>query len=128
MKVIAGSYDKVEGPVKHIPVDPLYLDVTLPPNAKFHLPVKKGYTVFAQAIEGAGCFDPMGAPAVGEETQPLYSSPFSPSDESVSRPGHTVLYGDGGMYAFMRRKEDCASFWYRGNHFTSRSRGTALSS
>ncbi|MFZ0892383.1 MAG: pirin family protein [Thermoplasmata archaeon] len=97
VKVIAGSYDKVEGPVKHIPVDPLYLDVTLPPNAKFHLPVKKGYTVFAQAIEGAGCFDPMGAPAVGEETQPLYSSPFSPSDESVSRPGHTVLYGDGDV-------------------------------
>lgn len=95
VKVIAGSYGKAEGPVKHIPVDPLYLDVTLPAEAEFRLPVKRGYTVFAQAIEGSGCFDPMGAPAVGERPAPLYDGSFSPETESTARPGHTILYGDG---------------------------------
>jgi quercetin 2,3-dioxygenase len=105
VKVIAGAYDRVEGPVRHIPVDPLYLDVTLPPETEFRHPVKQGYTVFAQALEGAGCFDPMGAPAVGEEPQPLYSSSISPSAESVSRPGHTVLYGDGDSVRIHAQEE-----------------------
>jgi quercetin 2,3-dioxygenase len=105
VKVIAGSYERVDGPVQHIPVDPLYLDVTLPAHAEFELPVKMGYTVFGQAIEGSGHFDPMGAPAVGEKRHPLYSDSISPEAESVSRPGHTVLYGDGDSVRISAQEE-----------------------
>jgi quercetin 2,3-dioxygenase len=79
VKVIAGGYEGVEGPVREIPVDPTYLDVRLPHDAEFSFPVRAGHTVFAQAIEGAGRFDPQGA------TPGL----------SAGRAGETVLFGDG---------------------------------
>jgi redox-sensitive bicupin YhaK (pirin superfamily) len=95
VKVVAGEYHKVEGPVKGIPVDPLYLDVTLPVRSRFQLPVKKGYTVFAQAIDGSGAFDPVGAPAVQEGDHPFYTAPMDPLVKSTARAGETILYGDG---------------------------------
>jgi quercetin 2,3-dioxygenase len=93
--VIAGEYHKVEGPVRHIPVDPLYLDVRLPPNATFEHEVRKGHTVFAQVVEGAGAFDPVGVPAIDEEVARLYSGDQPPAREGVTRQGETILYGDG---------------------------------
>lgn len=79
VRVIAGEYEKVHGPVTGIPVDPTYLDVTLPSGAGFDLPVHRGHTVFAQAMEGGGLFDPV-----------------DPSSRaSVGHPGETILYGDG---------------------------------
>jgi len=95
VKVIAGDYHKVEGPVKHIPVDPLYIDVTLPPNARFEEAVTPGYTVFAQTLEGAGTFDPIGLPAVREGSERLYSGDIDPSKEATCGKGETILYGDG---------------------------------
>ena len=79
VKVIAGAFDGVEGPVREIPVDPTYLDVTIPGGAEFSLPVSVGHTVFAQAIEGTGAFGPLGA-------EPGLSK---------ARAGETVLFGDG---------------------------------
>jgi redox-sensitive bicupin YhaK (pirin superfamily) len=75
VRVIAGSYDKVAGPVTGIPVDPTYLDVTLPAGAEFEVPVHRGHTAFAQPMEGGGSFAPTGS--------------------AQGRPGETVLYGDG---------------------------------
>ena len=95
VKVIAGEFEGAEGPVKHIPVDPFYFDVTLPAGATFTHPVHPGYTVFAQVMDGSGCFDPLGVPAVGEENPRLYTGDLRPEAESAATPGHTVLYGDG---------------------------------
>jgi quercetin 2,3-dioxygenase len=83
VRVIAGAYDRVAGPVTHIPVDPTYLDVSLPAHAEFELPVTPGHTVFAQPFEGSGTFDrphPGRAPTLGT-------------------PGETLLYGDGDRVA-----------------------------
>lgn len=80
VQVIAGEYHRVEGPVRHIPVDPLYIDVELPPHAEFEHPVKRGHTVFAQTVRGDGRFDPDGPP----------SAPAAPGGK-----GETILYGDG---------------------------------
>ncbi|HZY70273.1 MAG TPA: pirin family protein [Thermoplasmata archaeon] len=95
VKVVAGTFDKVEGPVTGIPVDPMYLDVTLPAGATFEHPVKRGYTVFGQVMDGDGTFGPLGIPAVGGGAGPQYAPPVDPATQSTARTGETVLYGDG---------------------------------
>jgi quercetin 2,3-dioxygenase len=93
VKVVAGSFQGVEGPVREIPVEPTYLDVTIPKDSEFSFPVRAGHTVFAQAIEGHGTFDPHGAasrdapdPSPGRGSVPKLSS---------ARAGETVLFGEG---------------------------------
>jgi quercetin 2,3-dioxygenase len=76
VKVVAGTFANVEGPVRGIPVDPTYLDATVAPGASLELPSPPGHTAFAHAIEGTGSFD---------GTDPA----------SVSA-GETVLFGPGG--------------------------------
>jgi quercetin 2,3-dioxygenase len=75
-KVVAGTFGRVEGPVRGIPVDPTYLDFTVAPGAAFELPTRPGYTVFAHAIAGSGIFE-------GEDGRPIGA-------------GETVLFGPGG--------------------------------
>jgi redox-sensitive bicupin YhaK (pirin superfamily) len=58
VRVVAGQYGGVEGPVQGVPVDPTYLDVNLPAGPEFVLPTPKGYTAFAAVIDGEGSFDP----------------------------------------------------------------------
>lgn len=95
VNVIAGDYRKVEGPVRHIPVDPLYIDVRLPPHARFEQDVKRGHTAFAQVVQGSGLFDPVGVPAIDEDQRRLYSAEEPPADEATTGKGETILYGDG---------------------------------
>jgi hypothetical protein len=58
VKVIAGRYEGLVGPVKDIICDPEYLEVQVPSGLKFEHPVKKGHTVFAYAVEGEGIVVP----------------------------------------------------------------------
>jgi quercetin 2,3-dioxygenase len=95
VNVIAGEYHTVEGPVRHIPVDPLYIDVRLPPHAEFDHDLKRGHTSFAQVVEGSGTFDPVGVPAIDDDQSRLYSGEGPPSNEATSGKGETILYGDG---------------------------------
>ncbi len=88
VKVVAGNYGGVEGPVREIPVDPTYLDVTLPPEGEFSVPVVHGHTVFAQVIGGRGSFD-RSARAV--ETAPSGGARAL----GDGRPGETLLFGPG---------------------------------
>jgi len=86
VKVVAGTYDRVEGPVREIPVDPTYLEVTLPAEGEFSQPVHPGYTVFAQAIDGTGQFAPASPSSAPSATaRPLANG----------RAGETLLFGDG---------------------------------
>jgi quercetin 2,3-dioxygenase len=96
VKVVAGSFEGVEGPVTGIPVDPTYLDVALPAGGEFDLATRRGYTVFAQAIEGSGRFDPVGVPAINEGEPPnLYTPTIDPVSQSSAKAGETVLFTDG---------------------------------
>lgn len=97
VNVIAGEYETVEGPVRHIPVDPTYLDIRLPPDGTFERPFKQGYTVFAQTVEGSGRFDPDGVPALREPQSRLYTGDGDPSSEATCGKGETVLFGDGDL-------------------------------
>ena len=57
VRVIAGTFDGVVGPVTDIAADPTYLDVTLEPNSSFVEPVERGHTAFAYVFEGEGVFE-----------------------------------------------------------------------
>ncbi len=75
VKVIAGKFKGMEGPVKDIVADPLYIDVSVPENGTFEMDTHSGYTVFACVFEGACSF--------GEGAKdPLHA-------------GEVALFGDG---------------------------------
>jgi redox-sensitive bicupin YhaK (pirin superfamily) len=56
VRVIAGSFGEIKGPVCDIVTEPLYLDITVPPDTRFELPVAHDHTVFAYVIAGSGSF------------------------------------------------------------------------
>jgi redox-sensitive bicupin YhaK (pirin superfamily) len=56
VRVVAGQYDGVSGPVTEIAAQPLYMDATLKAGEEFILPVPMGHTVVAYVFEGRGLF------------------------------------------------------------------------
>lgn len=56
VRLVAGEFDGVRGPVTEIAIQPLYMDVTLQPGAGFELPVPAGHAAYAYVFEGAGEF------------------------------------------------------------------------
>ena len=75
VRVIAGTFDRVVGPVRGLSVDPTYLDVELPAHESIELPTPRGHTAFAQVVNGSGSFD------------------ATPGPNAL--PGETLLYGPG---------------------------------
>jgi redox-sensitive bicupin YhaK (pirin superfamily) len=64
VKIITGAFWGKSGPVDGIAADPLYLDVSVPPNTRKVLPVDTRANAFAYVFAGAGRFtdaaDPIG--------------------------------------------------------------------
>ncbi len=56
VRIVAGQYGNVRGPVTEIAAQPLYMDITLEPNTKFNLPVPQGHNLVAYVFEGEGIF------------------------------------------------------------------------
>ncbi|MEI6564050.1 MAG: pirin family protein [bacterium] len=71
VKVICGTVNEVQGPVRDIVTDPEYLDVAMPASSVFKHTVKTGHTVFAYVIEGHACFSD-GKADIGVETVVLF--------------------------------------------------------
>ncbi|MEE9913431.1 MAG: pirin family protein [Deltaproteobacteria bacterium] len=57
VRVIAGTFKNVTGPVQELVVDVEYLDVRLKKGTSFSHTAQKGYTSFCYLIEGRGVFD-----------------------------------------------------------------------
>jgi len=57
VKVLAGTFREVHGPVENIIADPDYFDVEMAENAELRVPVDPEYTVFAYLYEGSAAFD-----------------------------------------------------------------------
>lgn len=57
IKIIAGTVNNIQGPVKDIVIDPEYLDVSIPSKSSFTHTVKPGHKVLAYIIDGEGYFD-----------------------------------------------------------------------
>jgi redox-sensitive bicupin YhaK (pirin superfamily) len=56
IRVVAGQVGPVSGPVTEIAAEPLYIDVTVPPQSTFQQPIAKGHNSFAYLFEGNGIF------------------------------------------------------------------------
>jgi len=52
VRVVAGRSDGTRGPVEGVVTQPLYLDVSMAPGARFQHPVPAGHTAFAYVYEG----------------------------------------------------------------------------
>ena len=56
VRVICGSFWGKSGPVDGVAADPRYLDVSVPPGAKKHLPIETTRHAFAYVFAGSGSF------------------------------------------------------------------------
>lgn len=92
IKIIAGSLGGVSGPVRDVVTNPEYLDVTLPPGARFTRATPRGHTVFAYVIEGRGCFCHQKDAFEYDERGENY---FDLELEPLLGDRHLVLFGDG---------------------------------
>ncbi len=57
VKVLAGNFGGIRGPVENILADPDYFDVEMPANSELVTPVNEDYTVFAYLYKGSVYFD-----------------------------------------------------------------------
>jgi redox-sensitive bicupin YhaK (pirin superfamily) len=60
VRIIAGRFADITGPVKDVVIGPEYLDVDIPPGVTFRHPCPRGRTAFAYVARGSGDF---GAPS-----------------------------------------------------------------
>jgi redox-sensitive bicupin YhaK (pirin superfamily) len=60
VRVVAGEYEGVTGPVTEIAANPLYMDVTLDPTRELVLPIPKSHSAVAYLFEGKGRFGSQG--------------------------------------------------------------------
>ncbi len=92
VKVICGTVDGKQGPVRDIVIDPEYLDVTLPAGREFVHRTARGHTVFAYVIKGKGVFcnekNPFSYDALGENY-------FDMERDAYIHNGTAVLFDDG---------------------------------
>jgi redox-sensitive bicupin YhaK (pirin superfamily) len=72
IKVICGRVGDVQGPVRDVVIEPLYLDVTLPPATAFSHPTPQGHTVFAYVHAGTGRFDQTDGDELGNRSLVLF--------------------------------------------------------
>jgi len=56
VRVVAGEFEGVQGPVTEIAARPLYMDITLEPGAEIGLPTSETHSVIAYIFEGEGLF------------------------------------------------------------------------
>lgn len=58
VKIIAGTFQGVEGPVNDIIGKPVFFDISVPPDTEQTIDIEKGHTVFVYVFEGSGYFNP----------------------------------------------------------------------
>jgi len=92
IKIICGTVDGKQGPVRDIVIDPEYLDVSVPARSELIHRTKRGHMVFAYVIGGKGLFcnekDPYAYDVGGVNYFDMQREPFVQN-------GMLVLFGDG---------------------------------
>jgi len=95
-KVICGEFGGVKGPVRDVVIDPAFLDVTVPPDTAFTLPIRHGHKVFAYIVDGEGYFDPERNAYAHEVVGTNY---FDMKRDCACSAENLILYGDGDAVA-----------------------------
>jgi redox-sensitive bicupin YhaK (pirin superfamily) len=62
VRVLCGEFWGTKGPVEGVAADPRYLDVSLPPRTRRHLPIESSRHAFAYVFAGSGTFRDASAP------------------------------------------------------------------
>ena len=103
VRLIAGELDGEIGPVVGIAADPVYMDVELPAESTFSLPVEGGQTVLVYLFRGAASFEE--PPPPGDEmplSSPLPAAPLGYSlpaaelqEEGWLAAPKLLVFGDG---------------------------------
>jgi hypothetical protein len=102
VRVVAGQFAGVRGPVTEIAARPLYMDITLEATVEIDLPVPPGHTAVAYLFEGAGLFGLVDDAGRGEEV------------EAVSM----IVFGDGDHVRIQASPASPARFmWMAGRPF-----------
>jgi len=102
VKVIAGSVNGTQGPVRDIVTEPEYLDITVKPNSEFIHPTVPSHTVFAYVIEGGGLFCNEKNPFSYEFDGANY---FDFKQDRFIRNATLVLFGDGEQVLVSTEKD-----------------------
>jgi redox-sensitive bicupin YhaK (pirin superfamily) len=99
VRIVAGSVDGVEGPVREIVAEPTCLDVTVPSGATYVHTLPAGENAFAYVFRGAGVFGPAAA-ASGADPGSGAGAPFA--DAAGGRPvdaPRLLVFGHGDSVA-----------------------------
>ena len=92
IKVICGTVEGRQGPVRDIVIEPEYLDISLPALSEFVHLTPRGHTVFAYVIGGKGVFcnekNPFAYDILGENY-------FDMKRDTYIHNGTAVLFDDG---------------------------------
>ena len=79
VRVVAGEFGGVKGPVTEIAAKPLYMDVSLEPGAEFTLPIPAGHSAVAYLFDGKGIFD-VDEDGTGDAIEAVKMAVFSDGD------------------------------------------------
>lgn len=93
VKVVAGTVENVQGPVKDIVIDPEMLDISVPPATVFQRPLPPGHTAFAYILSGEGYFDECRDAYAHETTSAGW---WDTERHGVCQPETVVLYEHQG--------------------------------
>jgi len=80
VRVVAGEFDGVQGPVAEIAANPVYFDVELSPATQFVQPIPEGHTTVAYVFNGRGTFG-LDADNLGEDVEAVNMVVFSDGDQ-----------------------------------------------
>lgn len=94
VRVVAGEYQGVKGPVTEIAAKPLYMDVTLEPNAQIELEIAEGHSLLGYIFEGEGFFG-LDGNGRGEFIEAVHMAVFGDGNRVC------VRAGDGSAVRFM---------------------------
>jgi redox-sensitive bicupin YhaK (pirin superfamily) len=93
IRVICGTVNGTQGPVKDIVTEPEYLDITLPAGKSFTHAVKPNHNIFAYVIDGEAYFDLLRTPFSHDAAGVNY---FDMQPPCPCGNGTLVLYEMGG--------------------------------
>jgi quercetin 2,3-dioxygenase len=95
VRVICGTIAGVAGPVRDIMADPVYLDVSLEPGARFTHPVKPGYMAAVYVIGGTGRSGQRQKEDLANQTMALFGSEGDTVDIHAGDKGMRFLFFSG---------------------------------
>jgi len=95
VRIISGEVEGTKGPVQDIVIEPVYIDVSMPPGAKFVRKVPDGHTAFAYVVDGKGYFDDVRDPYKYDVEPAKYTD--LERDCLIGEKSLVVFKGDGAV-------------------------------